>query len=54
MLKGAIHLHSTYSDGEFTLSELREVMISAGCDFVCMTDHAESFDDEKLEAYVRE
>ena len=53
MLKGAIHIHSPYSDGEFTLGELREVMISAGCDFVCMTDHAESFDDEKLEAYKR-
>lgn len=54
MLKGAIHIHSTYSDGEFTLGELREIMIAAGCDFVCMTDHAESFDDEKLQAYTRE
>jgi hypothetical protein len=54
MLKGAIHIHSTYSDGEFELSELREIMISAGYDFVCMTDHAESFDDGKLKAYRRE
>lgn len=54
MLKGAIHIHSTYSDGEFTLGELREIMHAAGCSFVCMTDHAEFFDDEKLEAYTRE
>ena len=54
MLKGAIHIHSTYSDGEFTLSELREIMFADGCSFVCMTDHAEFFDDEKLEAYRSE
>lgn len=53
-MKGAIHIHSTYSDGEFTLSELRGIMISAGCDFVCMTDHAESFDRAKLAVYARE
>jgi predicted metal-dependent phosphoesterase TrpH len=54
MLKGAIHIHSTYSDGEFTLGELRRVLLAAGCSFVCMTDHAEFFDYEKLEAYTRE
>jgi predicted metal-dependent phosphoesterase TrpH len=54
MLKGAIHVHSTYSDGEFLLSELREIFVSAGCSFVCMTDHAEYFDAQKLEAYKSE
>ena len=54
MLKGAIHIHSTYSDGELTLAELRDVMIASGCGFVCMTDHAEFSDDAKLDAYVRE
>jgi hypothetical protein len=54
MLKGAIHIHSTYSDGEFTLPQLREVMLAEGCSFVCMTDHAEFFDDAKLEAYLHE
>ena len=51
MLKGAIHVHSTYSDGEFTLAELREIFVSAGCSFVCMTDHAEYFDVASREAY---
>src|SRR4030095_16822058 len=54
MLKGAIHIHSTYSDGEFSLRALRAVMISAGCDFVCMTEPGESFENQKLEDYVRE
>ncbi len=54
VFKGAIHIHSTYSDGEFTLAELRENFIAAGCDFLCMTDHAESFDEEKARAYVSE
>lgn len=54
MLKGAIHTHSTYSDGEFTLSELREVFLAVGCEFVCLTDHAEFFDRDALEAYTAE
>lgn len=54
MFKGAIHCHSTYSDGEFTLQELREMFIAGGFDFVCMTDHAEFFDAARLSAYVQE
>ena len=54
MLKGAIHIHSTYSDGEFTLPELRALFTAEGCSFVCMTDHAEWFDDRSLKAYLQE
>lgn len=54
MLKGAIHIHSTYSDGEFTLSELRNLFTAEGCSFVCMTDHAEWFDEPSLAAYIQE
>jgi predicted metal-dependent phosphoesterase TrpH len=54
MIKGAIHVHSTYSDGEFTLAELREVYLAAGCSFACMNDHAECFDESSLQAYRRE
>jgi hypothetical protein len=52
MLKGAIHIHSRYSDGELSLRELREIFASAGCAFVCLADHAEAFDADKLQAYV--
>ena len=54
MLNGAIHVHSTYSDGEFTLAELREVYATLGCHFVCMTDHAEYFDAARLADYAAE
>ena len=54
MLKGALHVHSTYSDGEFTLAELREIYLADGCSFVCMTDHAEHLDATTLPAYVEE
>jgi|SRR5579859_1289581 len=54
MLKGALHAHSTYSDGEFTLAELRGVLLSEGCSFVCMTDHAEYFDQQSIARYVAE
>jgi hypothetical protein len=54
MLKGALHVHSTYSDGEFTLAELREIYLADGCSFVCMTDHAEHLDATTLPAYLEE
>jgi len=54
MLKGALHAHSTYSDGEFTLAELREIFITEGCSFLCMTDHAEYFDEQSIARYVAE
>ncbi len=54
MFKTAIHCHSTYSDGEFTLAELRELFSGAGYHLVCMTDHAEWFDPDKLRSYVEE
>ena len=54
MLLGALHIHSTYSDGEFTLAELREILLAAGCRFACVSDHAEAFDDARLAEYRRE
>ena len=56
MLQGVLHIHSTYSDGEFTLAELREIYLAAGCRFACVTDHADAFalDPERLDAYRRE
>jgi len=52
--KGAIHVHSTYSDGKFTLRELRDTFRAAGCAFLCMTDHAEYFDAARLRSYFDE
>ncbi|MEP6998845.1 MAG: PHP domain-containing protein [bacterium] len=54
MIKAALHVHSTYSDGEFTLSELREKFLAAGCALVGMADHADAFDAEKVRDYIDE
>lgn len=54
MLKGALHVHSTYSDGQFTLDELRRIYLAEGCSFVCITDHAESFDGQTIRAYAED
>ena len=54
MLRGALHVHSTYSDGEFTLAELRVTLRAAGFRFACVTDHADWFDGPRLERYVKE
>lgn len=54
MLKGALHIHSKYSDGEFSLHELREIFLAENCSFLCMTDHAEYFDEKSLQRYVAE
>ncbi len=54
MLKAVLHAHSTYSDGEFTLAELKHLFVAQGCSVICITDHAESFDESKLADYIRE
>ena len=54
MFKGAIHLHSVYSDGEFTLAELREALVADGLSFACLTDHAEYSDRLLTRDYVAE
>lgn len=50
----ALHVHSTYSDGELTLAQVRELFLAAGCRLVCMADHAEFFDTPRLAAYLAE
>ncbi len=52
MIRAALHLHSTYSDGELTLSELRALLSGAGCRLAFVTDHAEAFGPADLAAYV--
>jgi len=54
MLKSALHVHSTYSDGEFTLAELKRIFADEGCSVVFMTDHDDHFDAPKLADYISE
>jgi hypothetical protein len=53
-VKAALHVHSTYSDGELSLAALRKIYLALGCRIVCMTDHAEAFGVRSLQAYVAE
>jgi hypothetical protein len=54
MLRAALHVHSTYSDGEFTLTELRDKFMRAGCRLVAMADHADFLDADRIEQYKAE
>lgn len=38
-LKGALHVHSTCSDGELTIEEVVRVYEGLGFDFIALTDH---------------
>ncbi len=49
-----LHVHSTYSDGEYSLAELRALFERAGKRAVCLADHADYFDPARVEQYVAE
>lgn len=53
MLKGILHVHSIYSDGEESLESLVGIFKQSGMDFVAVSDHAEVFDDVRMQQYVR-
>lgn len=53
-LRAVMHVHSTWSDGEMPLREVRDRFVEDGCQLVCMADHADTFDAEKLRAYLEE
>ena len=54
--RGIFHIHSSYShDGKVPLSEIVKKCKSQRYDFVVITDHAESFEDEKhLNKFISE
>jgi len=39
MLKGQLHIHTTYSDGELTPQEAADAYARLGYDFIAITDH---------------
>lgn len=51
MIPCALHVHSTWSDGEFTLEELRAVFLRQGVRAVFMSDHDTAFVPAQLQAY---
>lgn len=53
-LRAAMHLHTTYSDGEFTMSELRDVCVAERCSVMLTADHADAVDQAAIERYRAE
>jgi histidinol phosphatase-like PHP family hydrolase len=51
-LKGVFHIHSVFSDGEESLERLVEQLRLAGMSFAAVSDHAEVFDERRMEEYV--
>jgi predicted metal-dependent phosphoesterase TrpH len=52
MIPAAMHLHSTWSDGEFSLAELRERLQAEGFRAAFMADHADAFEPAAMPEYV--
>jgi len=51
--KGVLHVHSVFSDGDQSLERLAELLKQSGMSFVGVSDHAEVFDEQRMEQYVR-
>src|SRR5437899_8953190 len=52
-IKGVLHVHSVFSDGEEPLDRVVETLRQAGMSFAAVSDHAEAFDDRRMEDYIR-
>lgn len=41
-IRGDLHMHSTWSDGSYTIQEMAEAMRAKGYAYACLTDHSKS------------
>ena len=59
-LKGSLHNHSDWSDGNESLEEIAEYMIELGCEYWAITDHSRSsfqangLDEKRVKAQIIE
>jgi hypothetical protein len=54
-MEGLFHVHSNYSyDGVSSLSELVGFCEDRGYGFIILTEHAEDFNESRMQAYIRE
>lgn len=54
-LKGVAHVHSTRSfDGSCDYAKVRTLLLGAGFDFACMTEHIEQLKQEDVDAVIHE
>lgn len=53
--RGLIHIHTTYShDGTLPLADIVILVKNRRYDFILLSEHAEDFDDEKMQSFVAE
>jgi len=53
--RGLIHIHTTYSyDGTLSLPDFVHLVKSRHYDFIILTEHAEDYDDKKMQLLVNE
>jgi predicted metal-dependent phosphoesterase TrpH len=51
-MRGVLHVHSIFSDGEESLERVVEMLDAAGMSFIAASDHAEVFDERRMQEYV--
>lgn len=55
IMEGIFHIHSNYSyDGKISLAELKYECVKRNLRFMLLTDHAQGFDNAKLQKLVEE
>jgi len=55
LLKGIVHVHSTYShDGKLTIEEIANICRKHEYDFAIITEHTESMNERKVKELVKE
>src|SRR5262245_64875083 len=51
-MRGVLHVHSQFSDGEESLERIVQTFSDAGMNFIAVSDHAEVFDEQRMQEYV--
>jgi PHP domain len=51
-MRGVLHVHSIFSDGEESLERIVETLSETGMDFIAVSDHAEVFNERRMQEYV--
>jgi predicted metal-dependent phosphoesterase TrpH len=51
-MRGVLHVHSIFSDGEESLERIVQTFSDARMNFICVSDHAEVFDEQRMREYV--
>lgn len=51
-MRGVLHVHTNFSDGDETLDRVAQTFRNIGMDFIGVSDHAEVFDEQRMQEYA--